>query len=114
MSGLPTTQAELVGKALRVDIKNREHDQIEEYPSPCEFSLPLEPFYGCDGCQAIAHTLLIEQARPRVCGVIFDGLRIEHQCRLRAVAAKGASTTIVYRSKFLSSLLRRPSSAYRD
>src|ERR1035438_1515643 len=40
--------------------------------------------------------------------MLFDGLRIEHQCRPRAVAAAGASTTIVYRSMFLSSLLRRP------
>ena len=40
--------------------------------------------------------------------MLFDGLRIEHQCRPRAVAAADASTTIVYRSMFLSSLLRRP------
>ena len=46
-------------------------------PRPQNFSSPLEPFYGCDGCQAIAHTLLIEQARARVCGVIFQ------RCELR-------------------------------
>ena len=40
--------------------------------------------------------------------MLFDGLRIEHQCRPRAVAAADASTTIVYRSMFLSFLLRRP------
>jgi hypothetical protein len=45
-------------------------------PAP-EFLFTLEPFYSCDGCQAIAHTLLIEQARARVCGVIFQ------RCELR-------------------------------
>ena len=41
-------------------------------PTQQRFPLGLEPFYGCDGCQAIAHTVLVEQAGARVCGVVFQ------------------------------------------
>jgi hypothetical protein len=40
--------------------------------------------------------------------MLFDGLLIEHQCRLRAVAAASSSGRLVYRNPFLSSLLGLP------
>jgi len=55
-------------------------------------SRPLETFYRRDGCRAIAHALLIESARARVGGVIFQ------RCEFRTVAAP----PVFSRSKQLS------------
>ena len=61
------------GTAIRLlSYDGQEYWLTQKRLSKGEFSSPLEPFYGCDGCQSIAHTLLIEHARARVCGVIFQ------------------------------------------
>jgi hypothetical protein len=66
------------GTAIRLlSYDGQEYWLTQKRLSKGEFSSPLEPFYGCDGCQSIAHTLLIEHARERVCGVIFQ------RCELR-------------------------------
>ena len=45
---------------------------VQPPPTKCFSLTPREPFYGCDGCRAITHMVLVKQAGARVCGVVFQ------------------------------------------
>ena len=46
--------------------------QKKQNPNRMTSAMPLKFFYGCDGCWAIAHTVLIERTRALVSDVIFQ------------------------------------------